>query len=63
MTVCVTYWTHATAVCILMVALTRLQLPTHPPLRAICDIAVTVKKVAQDPAVLASRNSYRTLAK
>ena len=25
-----TYWTHTTAVCLLMVALTRLQLPTHP---------------------------------
>ena len=58
--VCVTYWTHTTAVCFLMVALTRLQLPTHPhhpshPLiHAICDILVTVKKVAQKPAVLAS---------
>ena len=29
-TVCATYWTHITAVCVLMVALTRLQLPTHP---------------------------------
>ena len=29
-TVCATYWTHTTAVCVLMVALTRLQLPTHP---------------------------------
>ena len=40
-----------------MVALTRLQLPTHPrhPLiHAICDITVAVKKVAQNPAVLAS---------
>ena len=40
-----------------MVALTHLQLPTHPryPLIcAICDITVTVKKVAQNPAVLAS---------
>ena len=46
-----------------MVPLTRLQLPTHPrhplppahPLiRAICDITVAVKKVAQNPAVLAS---------
>ena len=25
-----TYWTHTTAVCLLMVGLTRLQLPTHP---------------------------------
>ena len=25
-----TYWTHTTAVCVLMVALTRLRLPTHP---------------------------------
>ena len=29
--VCATYWTHTTAVCLLMVALTRLHLPTHPP--------------------------------
>ena len=61
--VCATYWTHSTAVCLLMVGLTRLRLPTppaplpptHPPLiHAICDITVTVKKVAQKPAVLAS---------
>ena len=55
--VCATYWTHTTAVCVLMVALTHLRLPTHPrhPLiRAICDITVAVKKVAQNPAVLAS---------
>ena len=61
--VCATYWTHTTAVCLLMVALARLRLPTHhrhpptplPPLiRAICDITVAVKKVAQYPAVLAS---------
>ena len=64
--VCATYWTHSTAVCLLMVGLTYLRLPTHPrhpptplplahPLiHAICDITVTVKKVAQKPAVLAS---------
>ena len=62
--VCATYWTHSTAVCLLMVGLTRLRLPTHPrhppshpphPLiHAIYDITVTVKKVAQKPAVLAS---------
>ena len=60
--VCATYWTHTTAVCLLMVALTRFRLPTHPhrhpthpPLiHAICDITVPVKKVAQNPAVLAS---------
>ena len=61
--VCATYWTHTTAVCLLMVALICLQLPTHPrhptptrpPLiRAICDITIAVKEVAQKPAVLAS---------
>ena len=61
--VCATCWTHTTAVCVLMVALTRLRLPTqpttplpppHPLIRAICDITVAVKKVAQNPAVLAS---------
>ena len=64
--VCATYWTQSTAVCLLMVGLTRLRLPTHPchppttlppahPLiHAICDITVTVKKVAQKPAMLAS---------
>ena len=63
-----TYWTHTTAVCLLMVILTFLRLPTHPhhppptplplahPLiRAICDITAAVKKVAQNPAVLASQ--------
>ena len=32
--VCATYWTHSTAVCLLMVGLARLRLPTrpsHPP--------------------------------
>ena len=59
--VCATYWTHTTAVCVLIVALIRLRLPIHPrhpptPLYvcAICDITVAVKKVAQNPAVLAS---------
>ena len=62
--VCATYWTHSTVVCLLMVGLTHLQLPTHPhhhpppthpPLiHAICDITVTVKKVAQKTVVLAS---------
>ena len=54
--VCATCWTHTTAVCLLMVALARLRLPTPTPLiiRAICDITVAVKKVAQNPAVLAS---------
>ena len=55
--VCATYWTHSAAVCLLMVGLTHLRLPTHPrhpptphPLiHAICDITVTVKKVAQKP--------------
>ena len=61
--VCATYWTHTTAVCLLMVALTRLRLPTHPAtpvppthplIRAICDLTVALKKVAQNPAELAS---------
>ena len=62
--VCATYWTHSTAVCLSMVELTRLRLPTHPchPLppahlliHTICYITVTEKKkVAQKPAVLAS---------
>ena len=29
--VCATYWTHTTAVCLLMVALARLRLPTPLP--------------------------------
>ena len=48
---CATYWTHSTAVCLLMVGLTCLRLPTHPrhPLiHAICDITVAVKKIAQN---------------
>ena len=61
--VCATYWTYSTAVCLLMVGLTRLRLPTyphhphhprHPLIHAICDITVAVKKVTQKPAVLAS---------
>ena len=59
--VCATYWTHTTAVCLLMVSLTPLRLsthphhpPTHPIIHAICDITVAVQKVAQNPAVLAS---------
>ena len=43
--VCAIYWTHTTAVCLLMVGLTRLRLPTHPLIRAICDITVAVKKL------------------
>ena len=60
--VCATYWTHSTAVCLLMVGLTRLRLPptphpvihANPLIHATCDITVTVKKVAQKPALLAS---------
>ena len=46
-----------------MVSVTRLRLPTDPPtplppthplIHAIPDITATVKKVAQNPAVLAS---------
>ena len=46
--VCATYWTHSTAVCL------PPPPPAHPLIHAICDITVTVKKVAQKPAVLAS---------
>ena len=77
-TVCATYWTDTTAICVLMVALAHLWLPTHPTtptpshpptpthppthppppthlfIRAICDITVTVNKVAQNPVVLVS---------
>ena len=58
-TVCATYWTHTTAVCVLMVALTYLRLPTHPPTQShphplICAICDTTVAVAQNPAVLAS---------
>ena len=86
--VCATYWTHSTAVCLLMVGLTAFGFPptsptpshprhplppqpppytpatsshpatplppSHPLIHAICDITVTVKKVAQKPAVLSS---------
>ena len=47
--------------CVLMKGVTRLQLlthprhpPIHPLIHAIPDITVAVKKVAQNPAVLAS---------
>ena len=53
LTVCATYWTHTTAVCVLMVGLTcPLPPPSHPLTRTICDITVAVKKVAQNSAVL-----------
>ena len=49
-TACATYWAQTTAVCVLMVALTRLWLsththPSHPLICAICDITVTVRKL------------------
>ena len=56
-TACATYWTHSTALCVLMVALIKpplalhppTHLPTHPPthplISAICDITVAVKKL------------------
>ena len=47
---CATYWTHSAAAHVLMVALTCLQLPTHPLICAICDITVAMKKAAQNPA-------------
>ena len=57
--VCATYWTHSTAVCLLMVGLTRLRLPTHsrhppppptphPLIHTICDITVAVKKLLKN---------------
>ena len=30
-TACAIYWTHSTAVCILVIALIHLRLPTYPP--------------------------------
>ena len=51
-TVYTTYWTHTTAVCVLMVAFTdAFGFPptphplttTHPLIHAICDITVAVK--------------------
>ena len=65
-TVCSINWTYSTTVCVLMEGLTHLWLPTfphhlpyplslsYPLIRAICDITVAVKKVAQNPAVLAT---------
>ena len=65
-TACATYWAHSTAVCVFNGSL-NLPLASHPPplplaplppayhlIHAICDITVAVKKVAQNPAVLAS---------
>ena len=61
--VCATYWTHTTAVCLLMVALTCLRLPTHPrrPLHpltathplihAICDISLCEKSCSKTSSV------------
>ena len=62
MAVCATYWTHSTAVSLngrvnppSASTHPRHPPPTRPPLiHAICDITVTVKKVSQKPAVLAS---------
>ena len=59
-TVCAIYWTHTTAVCVFNGSLNPPS-ASHPPpppphllIRAICDITVAVKKVALNPAVLAS---------
>ena len=64
-TVCATYWTHTIAVCVLMVVLTCLRLPTfprHPLICAISDITVAVKKLLTiQQHQLVNRNSYRTL--
>ena len=46
--VCATYWTHSTAVCLLMVGLTRLRISTHPLIHAICDSIVAVKKLLKN---------------
>ena len=60
-TACATYGTGHTVLLSVssMVVLTCLQLPTplsptHPLIGAICGITVAVKKVAQNPMVLAS---------
>ena len=53
-TVCVTYRIHSIAVCVLIESLTHLRLPTLPLICAIHDITVAVKKIAQNPAMLAS---------
>ena len=53
---CATYWTHSIAVCVFNGSL-NLPLTSPPPhslIRAICDITVAVKKVAQNAALLAS---------
>ena len=75
-TVCATYWAHTTAVYALMVALTRIQLPTHPchpshptvPLPpahllidAICDSTVAVKQVDIFYYLKTRRYKYYTL--
>ena len=54
--VCATYWTHSTAVSLNggVGPPSASPPPPHPLIHAICDITVTVKKVAQKPAVLAS---------
>ena len=57
--VCATYvWTHTTDGCVFNGSLNLLSAShprhPHPLICAICDIKVAVKKVAQNPAMLAS---------
>ena len=48
-------WPHTTPNSpVTLKGVTRLRLPTHPLICAIRDITVVVKKVAQNPTVLAS---------
>ena len=57
--VCVTYWTHSAAVCILMKSLTHLQMPTLAHLTPSYVYMYnswyynSYEKTAQNPAVLA----------
>ena len=53
--VSVPYWGHTAAVCLLVVGMTRLRLPTThpPPINSIRYITAVGKKLSQNPAVSA----------